>query len=122
MAITINILDSSIINDPNGVPIGRTADIDISDNGTSYFLRVGNCPIANGLQAHLNGRASELFALAQAQGVVLDIGEQIRERVVLKALISVMFDENNTLRVALGFQPYTAAQVRQKLKNKILGV
>lgn len=124
MAITISILDSGIVLGADGLPVVRTADIEIVNNGgPSYFLRVGNIPVANGLQAHLNGRAAELHAIAQAAGVVLDVTEQVKERIVVKALVALILEEINTLRAAAGLTPqYTLAQVRKKLRDKIMGV
>ena len=126
MAIVISILDSNTILGPDGSPVIRTADIEIVNNGgTSYFLKVGNIPVAGGMQAHLNGRASELHTMAESLGVVLDVTEQVKERIVTKALVALILDEINTLRAAAvpPLTPqYTLAQVRKKLRDKIMGV
>jgi hypothetical protein len=122
MAITISILDSGIVLGQDGLPVVRTADIEIADNGgVSYFLRVGNIPVANGLQVHLNSRAAELYAIAQSQGIVLDVMDQVKERIALKAIVALMVKEINTLRQAAGLPTYTAAQVRRKLRDEVVG-
>ncbi len=72
MTITIQIIDNQILpgSVAQAIPATQTATIAISNDGlTSYRLTVGGLDPVADAQSALNARSTELFAVAQAQGV-----------------------------------------------------
>lgn len=115
----ITILDSYLTYDLENVPKSIHTDIDID----GWFLGVGNIPLETpDLQAYLDGREADLLAVAQQKDRPIDVLEHIKERVLLKAfvklfiaLIILIFNEINILRVEAGLPERTKQQVWTQL-------
>lgn len=117
--MTIEILQTTIENDPTTMQPGNRAASVIASNGTlSFMLEVGNLPLTGNLQTILDARDAELFASAQARGQQVDLYEVTVKR-VLRAFALVMLDEINIVRQGQSLPARTAAQAETALKAKL---
>lgn len=116
--MTIEILQTQIINAVSGEPAYRAVEITVSDGINTYLWRVGGLPLEGNLQAILDAREAELWTVAQAGGRTVDLYELTLKR-VLKAFALVVLDEINILRQAAGLAPRTGGQIDNAIKAKL---
>lgn len=112
---TIEIVSERIDNE-NEI---KTADIEITDAGTTYAWRVGGIPIAEDTQTHLDSRVDELWRVAEQKGEPVDTLAQQPTRALLKAFALLVLDELNTLRAEHGLPQRTPQQLVNAIKNKL---
>lgn len=76
--MTIEILETRVVNDPAGQPTTHHADIIITSGPNSYLLGVGGLPLTGDLQAILDAREGELWTSAEAMGRAVPSGTQMQ--------------------------------------------
>ena len=117
----IEIVEIRTVEDQDGLPYQRHADIIISQGSESYLWGVGGLPLEGDLQAALDAREAELWPAAQAGGRAADLYELTLKR-VLKAFALVILDEINILRQRANLPVRTAGQIDDAIKAKLKGM
>jgi len=99
----------------------RSIEIVVTSGAESYLWSVGGLPPVGDLQAILDAREAELFAVAAAGGRAVDLYEIDLKR-VLKAVALVVMDEINILRQQAGLPLRTAGQMADAIKARLKGL
>lgn len=109
---------TTLIDTETGQAVSRAVQIVISQNGTAYLWNIGGLPLIGDLQAILDAREAELWAVASAAGRMVDL-YGVRPARIVKALALVILDEINILRVRAGLALRSPSQIDDAIKAKL---
>jgi hypothetical protein len=112
-----------VINPASGVIVAQSASIEITDEVDGpYQWTVGDIPAGLSpidAKSHLDSRADELWAAAKLVAMPADVLDNINQRMLLKALVSLLLEEVNVLRANGGLPPRTKSELITGLKSKL---
>lgn len=120
--MTIEIIDKQFTNSNDIIPSLWSIWIEITDEIDIYLLPTSELgSVAEGdLQAALDARESELWAIAQEKAISPDnVFTLTSEKRIVKSFALVILDELNILRSQASLSTRTIEQLRQAIKIKM---